>query len=322
MAGNCSKENCYPEETGCNHEGCDVLTDCKFYHAENKEDKETLTHDANESEYFVRIPWTGNTFGLKDLNFLTVTSKVFLIGITGVASAGKTTFLATLYCMLRHGHKIGDYHFAGSLTINGWENIAWYLSWKQNNDIQFPPHTSSNAGRIPGLLHLTLKNSSGDKKELVFTDAPGEWFDNWTFNQNDPNAKGVVWIHQNADAFLLFADCDKLSGKELGQARKQTRFVVDRLKYNLGNRPLGLVWSKSDIILEDEIKLQITNYIKNSPIEHYNEFETSVREGTDSQHHLNVCESINWILLSLNGQVNILPEVQQYKPQDMFLSKR
>lgn len=322
MTGNCSRDYCFPEETGCNHEGCDILSECKYYKTDLKKGLETLNQDANESEYYVRIPWTGNTFGLQDLSFLSATSKVLVIGITGVASAGKTTFLATLYCLLRNGHKIGDYQFSGSLTLNGWENIAWYMSWKQNNDIQFPPHTSSNAGRVPGMLHLSLRNSKGEKKELVFTDAPGEWFDSWTFNQNDANAEGAKWIHENADAFLLFADCDMLSGVHLGKARKQVRLVADRLKQNLGSRPLGLIWSKSDIDLEEDVKVQITDYIKNSEIAHYDEFQTSVREGIDGVFHQNVCNSISWIFSTLSEQVNTIPVINQQKPEDMFLSKR
>ena len=114
MAGNCSKEDCYPEETGCNHEGCDVLTDCPNY---KKEADQVPSETKPQEDFYLRIPWTGNTLGLHDLNFLTSTSQISLIGVAGVASAGKTTFLATLYCLLRHGYKIGDYQFAGSLDI-------------------------------------------------------------------------------------------------------------------------------------------------------------------------------------------------------------
>jgi hypothetical protein len=321
MAGNCSKENCYPEETGCNYEGCEILTDCDHYLGGKKEQVKEQA-DGSAASFFIRMPWTGSTMGLQDMEYLSSTSQVTVVGITGVASAGKTTFLATLYCLLRHGHNIGDYSFAGSITLTGWENITWYLSWKQNNDIQFPPHTTSNAGRIPGLLHLSLANSSGEKKELVFTDAPGEWFEHWAFNQNDPNADGASWIHQVADAFLLFADCDMLSGTQLGKARKQTRMVADRLKQNLGDRPLGLVWSKSDIELDEETKSQISDYITNSPIQHYQEFKTSVREGTDGVMHNHVCESIAWLLDAVDAGFNQLPLVKSQQPGDLFLSKR
>lgn len=321
MAGNCSREDCYPEETGCNHEGCDILSDCKFYKKTGEANSEE-NQSEKDDESFLRVPWTGNSLGLQDLNFLSATSKITVIGIAGVASAGKTTYLATLYCLLRNGHQIGDYHFAGSLTLSGWENLSWYLSWKEKNSIQFPPHTSSNSGRIPGLLHLSLRNGAGEKKELIFTDAPGEWFDSWAFNQNDPNADGAVWIHKNADAFLLFSDCDLLSGEELGKSRKQIKMVADRIKQNLGDRPFGLIWSKSDISLDDEIVEQISGYIQNSPISNYLEFRTSVREGRNSIFHKNILKSISWILEVLSKESNIMPPVGQHNPSDMFLSKR
>ncbi|MBO9573553.1 MAG: hypothetical protein J7497_15300, partial [Chitinophagaceae bacterium] len=191
-----------------------------------------------------------------------------------------------------------------------------------HNDIQFPPHTSSNAGRIPGLLHVSLRNSNGEKKELVFTDAPGEWFGRWIVNKNDSHAAGAQWVHEHADAFLLFADCEMLSGSQLGKARQQTKQVADRLKYDLEKRPLGLVWSKSDIALDQAVKAQISNHIQNSSVSNYHEFETSVRneKGTDLQ--LNILESIAWILTVLSDKTNELPEVARFAPTDMFLSKR
>ncbi len=319
MAGNCLKDDCYPEETGCNHEGCDVLMECHFY---KKETNHSPSEEKVADDFYVRVPWTGNTLGLQDLNFLTSTSPVILIGVTGVASAGKTTFLATLYCLLRQGHKIGSYQFAGSLTLTGWENIAWYLSWNSHNDIQFPPHTSSNAGRIPGLLHISLRNENGDKKDLVFTDAPGEWFGYWIVNKNDSNAAGAQWVHENADALLLFADCETLAGSQLGKARQQTKQVADRLKHNLNHRPLGLVWSKSDIKLDEEVKKQISDHIQNSPLLNYQEFETSARNDISTDLQLNILESIDWILTALSGQTNELPQVERYVPTDLFLSKR
>ena len=319
MVGKCSKNDCYPEETGCNHEGCDVLTECKYYKTENSK---TESDSDSTDDFNLRIPWTGNTLGLQDLNFITSTSPVILIGVTGAASAGKTTYLATLYSLLRHGYKIGNYEFAGSLTLTGWENIAWYLSWNSQNDIQFPPHTSSNAGRIPGLLHVSLRNDKGEKKDLVFTDAPGEWFGHWIANKNDVNATGAEWIHEHANAFLLFADCEILSGSQLGRARHQIKQVADRLKYHLNKRPLALIWSKSDIEIEQAIKKQISDHIQNSEIANYHEFETSVRNeaGTDLQYK--ILESIDWILNMLSKETNKLPEIGRFSSKDLFLTKR
>ncbi|MFP3802221.1 TRAFAC clade GTPase domain-containing protein, partial [Paraburkholderia sp. SIMBA_027] len=104
-------------------EGCDNFTDCKYYNAILLDGEEIN----NVGGDFTKVSWTGNSFGLEDLKFLTASSKTIMVGVTGAASAGKTTFLASLYCLIRNGEKIGDYDFAGSLTLNGWEDIAWYL---------------------------------------------------------------------------------------------------------------------------------------------------------------------------------------------------
>lgn len=320
MAGKCSKRHCYPD-SGCNYEGYDILTECPHYNKGVAAEQTALSKE--DGSYWIRMPWTGNTMGTQDLNYLSAMSPVTLIGIAGVASAGKTTFLATLYCLLRRGLKIGSYQFAGSFTLTGWENIAWYLSWKDHSSIQFPPHTSSNAGRIPGLLHITLRNDKGRKIELVFTDAPGEWFDHWTTSTQHESAQGAVWIHQRADAFLLFADCEMLADFEhLGKARQQIKQVADRLKYALGERPLGLIWAKSDISLEEQVKKGISHYLTNSPVKHYQEFEASVRGGENDTLHVNILHSIEWIINVSEAKQNEPLTIKRYVPSDGFLSKR
>lgn len=319
MTGKCSQPTCYPDETGCNVEGCPNIKDCKHYDKATSEDKSEVIVPTDEP---YRIPWTGNSFGLTDLNFLTASSKTVLIGITGVASAGKTTFLASLYCLLRHGEKIGDYSFAGSMTLNGWEDIAWYLSWKDNGNIQFPPHTANNAGRVPGLLHLALKNSLGEKMDLVFTDAPGEWFDHWRNNINSENAKGAKWIHDNSDAFLLFADCEMLGGEKRGQAKLQINSVADRLFENIESRPIGLVWSKSDYEIPSTTKEQILEHLEQDICSNFGQFSTSVKEGENGIFHQSICDSISWIIEKLKSNINTQPQIISLLPEDMFLSKR
>lgn len=319
MAGKCTKESCFPEETGCNIEGHKYLKDCKFY---NKRKSEKDIEPEEIEQNVLSFPWTGNAFGLSDLNFLTASSNPTVIGVTGVASAGKTTFLATLYCLLRSGKQIGHYEFSGSLTLIGWENIAFYLSWKEDNAIQYPPHTSRNAGRVPGLLHISLRNKDGLKKDLIFTDAPGEWFDNWRYNKNDINSEGARWVHQNSDAILLFADSEMLSGSKRGTARNHVKLLSDRLKENLNDRPFGLIWSKSDIKISDTIKEGISNYVNDSSIKSYKEFETSVREEEGQIFHENILNCIDWILSVLENEKQTKLTVRIQKEDDFFLSKR
>ncbi|MGR6258006.1 TRAFAC clade GTPase domain-containing protein, partial [Pseudomonas aeruginosa] len=202
--------------------------------------------------------------------------------------------------------------------LNGWEDIAWYLSWKENGNIQFPPHTANNAGRIPGLLHLVLKNSLGEKLDLVFTDAPGEWFDFWRNNVHSENAKGAKWIHDNSNAFLLFADSEMLIGAKRGQAKLQINSVADRLFENIEDRPIGLIWSKSDYDVPALTKGQILQQIEQNPYTHFNQFNTSVKEGEDGIFHQNICDSINWLVEMLASNVNAKPQIISLKPEDMF----
>lgn len=319
MAGKCSQTTCFPDENGCNIEGCPIVQDCKYYD-KGRQSKETDIIISTEESY--RIPWTGNSFGVIDLNFLTACSNPIVIGITGAASAGKTTFLASLYCLLRHGRKIGDYSFAGSLTLNGWEDISWYLSWKENGSIQFPPHTANNAGRTPGLLHISLKNSANEKVELIFTDAPGEWFDHWRINTQSENAKGAKWIHDHCDAFLLFADCEMLASAKRGHAKLQINSVADRLFENIGDRPIGLIWSKSDYGIQAVTKTQILEHLQEKASLHFDQFSTSVNEGNNGIFHLSICNSIEWVIQKTLCNVNSNPQVLSLIPEDIFLSKR
>jgi hypothetical protein len=319
MSGKCSHSGCPdPDNIGCNVEGHLRLTDCRYY---NKSDGDQKSSD-DASGDLLRISWTGNSLGLMDLNFLTACSRPILIGITGVASAGKTSFLASLYCLLRSGRRIGEYSFSGSLTLYGWEDIAWFLSWKDNSNIQFPPHTTNNSGRVPGLLHLALRNQQNEKIDIILTDAPGEWFDHWRNNTQSENAKGARWIHEHCDAFLLFADCEMMAGAKRGYAKMQLNTVSDRIAENIGNRPLALIWSKSDIVVNSSTKEQILTHIGENQFEHFQEFETSVHEGDDGRFHQGICNAIQWAMEKVINNENILASSETVISNDMFLSKR
>lgn len=312
----CSRMDCYPEDTGCQCGETDH-TKCKYY--KQKESKsDNLEKDSGNLE---RFPWTGSTLGLHDLNFISSQSNLIIIGVVGTAKTGKTTFLALLYCLLRHGNKIGDYSFAGSYTLIGWEDIASNLSWKPNDPkIQFPPHTTSNAGRVPGLLHLALKGMDGLIHNVIFTDAPGEWFKDWSVNKNDVKAAGANWIYKNACSFLMFADCDKLSGAERGRTRNDISQLFLRLKENINDRPLCLIWSKSDIEIDAGIKAGISKYLS-SNFRCHSELNVSARK-TEDCWQKNVLNSIDYLLTSTLSKMNPSLELPILKQEDLFLAKR
>lgn len=271
-----------------------------------------------------RVSWTGSAMGQRDLEPLIARSRVLLIGLAGMENAGKTTFLALLYSLLRRGQSIPNYRFAGSYTLPGWELLAGFLTFKDgSNMVSFPPHTSRNAGRVPGLLHLALKDETDKLLDVVFADAPGEWFNEWRVNEQAKNAEGAAWVHHYGDGFLLFADCQELAGAACGEARANIQMVANRLVVNLGARPLGLVWAKSDVENKrPAMREKIQAHIRGKDPQHYQEFAVSVNRD-QVQWHEQVLEAVGWLLDTIRHEPSQpQPAVPRTDTDDLFLLRR
>ncbi len=266
------------------------------------------------------IYWTGNSFGEIDLKSLTYEKRPYIIGLVGSSNAGKTTLLATLYMLLRSGEKFKDFSFVGSKTLLGWENLAHFLTLKADNQTQFPPHTSRNTGRVPGMLHLKLKDKKGLIHDFLFTDAPGEWFQTWANKADDENAKGARWIDENSDAFLLFADCKSFSTK-LGEARLELKSIAERLRNNIEDRNVALVWSISDFIVNEKVKSKIENSICDLlPV--VSSYNVSVKAEGEAKLLLNIIELFNWIMKAVIEKTNKEIIIQTKHSTDYFFAIR
>ena len=269
MAGHCKDKNCWAPEVACNM-GEEDYTKCPNYIGvhDNQAGKE-------KGEKGFLLPWSGNTFGNIDLQFLAGRSRPMVVGVVGPHNAGKTTLLTVFYLLLSQGRPVGSKYFAGSYTLGGWENLAHFLRWRPDHGPDFPPHTSRGDGRMPGLLHLAFRNQDDILEDFLFADAPGEWFEHWAINKNAPDVHGAQWINRYADTFMLFIDSDALSGKKRGEARTQLLGLAQRLSGELLDRPVAIVWAKSD----KEVPESIQSTLKESferlfPI--YEEFSVSV----------------------------------------------
>lgn len=281
MAGSCSNSSCYvsdgelcsighPNESCCQHWNSDVI--------DNENESE---HEALETNGSIRVPWSGSALGGADLINLTPKGRSILIGVMGAENSGKTTFLVGNYLLLLSGKKIPNKQFAGSVTLGAWEALAsWMRFDSSSSNASFPPHTPRGTERVPGLLHLSLKNDNEEFRDLLLTDAPGEWFTSWSNNENAIDAEGAKWVVKHSDAFIIFADCDKLSGDERGQARQDLRQLIERLGNHLKNRPAILVWAKSEQKPPEKIVVAIRKAL-NDNIQNSCEIEISV-ENPDS----------------------------------------
>lgn len=239
----CTRETCFVPDTGCDLGHTD-LSKCPAWHRTTR--AEALADDLSDE---LLLPWSGSALGLADLGFVSGRARPYVIGIVGAQNAGKTTLLGAWYLLLGRGLvDFGNRRFAGSYSLSGWEAVAGSMRWAPGHPPRFPPHTTSRGGRAPGLLHLALRNEDhGRPVDYLFTDAPGEWFQKWAINTNSEEGAGARWVSDHADAFLVVADREALSGEAMGSARGSLQFLARRLGSELRERPVALVWTKADV---------------------------------------------------------------------------
>lgn len=194
------------------------------------------------------FPWTGRAFGLTDLRFISAHQRPHVIGLAGPADAGKTTLLAMLFLMMTRGIQITTgQQFAGSYTLQGWENIARWLQLNSDGPVQYPPHTTSHTGRHPGLLHLRVNEEGQGSRDVVLTDAPGEWFVDWTTDVGAETAAGARWTAVFSDKLLIVADTEALTGSNGGPARNTLEFLIRRVASGRDHGEVALIWTKTDM---------------------------------------------------------------------------
>lgn len=308
MTRRCGFKGCNAPEVSCTNGEVD-LTDCPHWQTteEPSDADSALEISASVSGEF-RFPWTGNAMGASDLSYLAGAASTRVVMLAGPANAGKTSLLAAIYLLMARGISVEDVRFAGSLTLEGWENIASNLRWSSPQGPSFPAHTSSGAGRRPGLLHLSLSMPM-KTCELLAADAPGEWFTEWATNKHAPQAESVRWLADCSDVLLVIADSQALAGVQRGQARKGLIDLLRRVGAERLSRPVALVWTKCDVLVPAEMKAAIQEAANRALLD-FAEFHVSMHPAKDaaSQHEgQGIIELLQWILATSSGGYEFPP---------------
>ena len=253
----CPQETCFWPDVGCGL-GYPDPSKCPALKAVS-----TTKQDDRPRQETVAMPWSGGALGLTDLGFVSGRGKPIVLAIMGPQNAGKTTLLAAWYLLLGRGDRPDDrLRFSGSYSLAGWEVVASSLRWGPGSvPPRFPPHTSSHEGRVPGLLHLAFKQGDDHPKDFVMADAPGEWFQNWAVKRESREAEGARWTAEHADAFLLVADREALSGSGMGAARTDIQLLARRMADELRGRPVALVWTKTDISISENTEKAVRSAV-------------------------------------------------------------
>ncbi len=267
----CPLETCFVPDTTCAL-GHLLLRDCANWNGAEKSDA-----DLARSDDEIVLPWSGSALGRSDIAFVTGRRSPTTIGIFGPENAGKTSLLAAWYLLIGRGAPISERHeFAGSFTLPGWEAVARTMQWKPGAPPEFPAHTSTRGAREQGLLHLAFREEGYRLRDYLFADAPGLWFQRWAINEEALDARGARWIVQNADAFILTADCAALSGVDRGSARAALQLLARRLGGGRRGRPVTLVWTKSDIPVAEPMRAAVREAVR-SQIPDFGEFAVSIK---------------------------------------------
>jgi hypothetical protein len=277
----CSRPNCFAPETACNLGS--ELADCPFFGRsgrgavgvvdpegipsaqERDYERERVADFQREHVDSAPLPWTGNSLGTIDLEFLSARSNPRILGLVGNQNAGKTTLLTVLYLLLHAGGSPSARQFCGSFTLGGWEALSQHLRWSGVQGLTFPPHTPRGLRRMPGLLHLAFRHASPSAdgclkdsyEDVLLTDPPGEWFGAWTVDRDAASAEGARWIATNADAFAFLVDSEALAGPERGNAREQVLRLSQRLGECVRGRRVAVIWTKADVPVRDSIRTAI-----------------------------------------------------------------
>jgi hypothetical protein len=331
VSGECSLEKCYPEDTGCCLGHTDY-TECKNWRAHNQKEEPNSTdadHKAIDVTTLSETPvsWTGNSFGINDTGIIAERSFVKTIGFIGPHNAGKTSLLTMIYTLLLRGDlKLGSkYAFCGSYTIEGWELLAQYLRHTNNPDRpSFPPHTTRSDMWIRGLLHAAFKKQ-GCFRDILFTDAPGEWFTRWAINENSEKAGSAQWIYDAADAFVFFIDCEGLCGPDRGEIKEKMLNIAQRLGNKSDDRPVVVLWAKADKIddIHKDLKAAMSKEIK-IRFSHYKEFQVSILPQTpdDPLCYKNIAGFLQWIMKEWDNEKGITITPSFRYSENMFLNIR
>lgn len=256
-AQGCEKKLCFAGEGLECDEGLSTAT-CPYFRA-----REAAPADADVAASGSRFSWTGDALGLLDVARVAARGRVATLALMGPSDAGKTSFLTTLYLCLLNGNSLEGLRFAGSLTLGGWEALAAKMRWSGTEPPRFPGHTPRGAARMPGLLHLAFRDPLSQLTDVLLADAPGEWFERWAVDRNDPQAEGARWLEQHADAALVFLDSERLSDSTgRGKARTQALQLLSRVAASYQGRPWRALWAKHDRFKENPAASAVVHHLE------------------------------------------------------------
>lgn len=159
-----------------------------------------------------------------DVNKLVKNSRPELIVLLGLNDFGKSTFVGSLYHLLRSKGSLGNMEFYDSETFVGFEKRVYLRRLEYDG----PSTTKRTIRGENSFLHLSLRKQGTDSfYDVVISDRSGE--DYRDYISKDALILGDRAISQ-ADKLLLFVDSTKLYGRDYRSMYDDLTSLIHRLK--------------------------------------------------------------------------------------------
>lgn len=216
-------------------------------------ESESLKESSSQSGY-ISLP-SGRALSLQETYDVMASENTVLVVLIGPSGCGKTTIETTLYQLFQRG-KVSDYLFAGSKTIQGYEDRSFYTRINSKQNVATTPRTSRGLKEL--FLHLRLFNDSKKQKiNYLFADLSGE-----EIHAHLANVKSLVQhmpFIKCADSLSVILDGERLANKSrrngvIEEAATMIRTIFDAGLYSESTK-IQLVISKYDTInIVDDLK--------------------------------------------------------------------
>jgi hypothetical protein len=181
--GTCQKEGCTVATTGTCVLSHAMLGECPNFVPSiptEKIQEASKTSAANTAEPFQRGRkfHSGDELGTVDASEIMRARYTHLIGVIGSTDAGKTCFLSSLYLLASSGQLPASHKFAGSFTLQAFEDRARGLRKWPGGALpnQLVDHTILKDKRQPSLLHLSIRETQAGRRrfDVLLTDSKPE----------------------------------------------------------------------------------------------------------------------------------------------------
>lgn len=206
---------------------------------------------------------SGEVLNSEDFYNIAAKESTKLLLFLGPVASGKTTMETSLYQLFQI-NPVGNYYFAGSATLQGFEQRAFYTRIKSKGS--FPETQRTSIDDNASFLHLRLWDQSNDMiNNLILADISGEAFT--TYIGKVDSVKEKFYFAERADFIIGIIDGEKLSNKKTKKSVVNEIILLLRTFLDAGvisdHCVLQIVFSKFDLLRKTDNYEEVIEKAKN-----------------------------------------------------------